>query len=359
MLKVAIIGGSGYTGGELLRLLEQHTNVKITAVTSERSAGKSVFELFPNLRDSSKSRTVPESKLIFEPLKIKNIVKKADLFFLCLPHKTSQEAVAYLHKSGKKIIDLSADYRLKEKTVYEKWYKTRHNFPDLLKKTVYGLPELYREKIKQASIVAVPGCYPVSAILGLAPIMGKRFIDDGSIIVDSKSGVSGAGRNPVQSLMFSEANESVKAYAITTHRHTPEIEQELSQLLGTKKKIKIIFTPHLIPMDRGILSTIYVRLKMKVSQSYIHKIYQDFYSKEPFVRILGKGVYPNTKAVKGSNYCDVSVFVDKRNPKTQSLIIVSAIDNLLKGASGQAVHNMNIMYGFDETAGLMALPAYP
>ena len=359
MLKVAIIGGSGYTGGELLRLLEQHPNVKITAVTSERSAGKSIFELFPNLGDSPKSRSAPESKLIFEPLKIKNIVKKADLFFLCLPHKTSQDAVAYLHKSGKKVIDLSADYRLKEKTVYEKWYETRHNFPDLLKKTVYGLPELYREKIKHASIVANPGCYPVSAILGLAPIMGKRFIDDGSIIVDSKSGVSGAGRNPVQSLMFSEANESVKAYAITTHRHTPEIEQELSQLLGTKKKIKIIFTPHLIPMDRGILSTIYVRLKKKVSQSYIHKIYQDFYSKEPFVRILGKGVYPNTKDVKGSNYCDVSVFVNKCNPKIQSLIIVSVLDNLLKGASGQAVHNMNIMYGFDETAGLSAEPAFP
>ncbi len=196
-------------------------------------------------------------------------------------------------------------------------------------------------------------------MLAIAPIMGTRCIDAGSVIVDSKCGLSVAGSSPVQSLMFSEANESVKAYAITTHRHTPEIEQELSQLLGTKKKIKIIFTPHLIPMDRGILSTIYVRLKKKVSQSYIHKIYQDFYSKEPFVRILGKGVYPNTKDVKGSNYCDVSVFVNKCNPKIQSLIIVSVLDNLLKGASGQAVHNMNIMYGFDETAGLSAEPAFP
>lgn len=350
MLKVAIIGGSGYTGSELLRLLEQHPSVKITAVTSERSKGKTVSSLFPNIKSC---------RLVFEPLKIKSVAKKADLFFLCLPHKASQEAVAYLHKAGKKVIDLSADYRLKEKTVYEKWYETRHKFPGLLKKAVYGLPELYRGKIVNALIIANPGCYPTGAILGLAPIMGKRFIDPGSIIVDSKSGVSGAGRNPVQSLMFSEANESVKAYAITTHCHTPEIEQELSGLLGAKKKIKIIFTPHLIPMDRGILSTIYVRLKNKVSQSYVHKIYTDFYSKEPFVRVLGKGLYPATKAVKGSNYCDVSVFVDKRNPKTQSLIIVSAIDNLLKGASGQAVHNMNIMSGFDETAGLMSLPVYP
>ena len=348
MLKVAILGASGYTGGELLRLLNQHPHVKITSVTSERSAGKTVSDLFPHLKDC---------KLTFEPLEIKKIAKKADLFFLCLPHKASQEIVAELYKAGKKIIDLSADYRLKDTAVYQKWYETPHKFPDLLKEAVYGLPELYREKIKDAQIIANPGCYPVSAIMGLAPIIGKHFVDINSIIIDSKSGVSGAGRNPALPFMFSEANESVKAYAVTTHRHTPEIEQELS--LIANKKVRVIFTPHLIPMDRGILSTIYVRLKENVDLSHVQKIYTNFYRKEKFIRVLENGAYPTTKAVKGSNYCHLSVFLDKRNPKSQTLIIVSAIDNLLKGASGQAVQNMNIMYGFNETDGLLNLPDYP
>ena len=255
------------------------------------------------------------------------------------------------------MIDLSADFRLKDATVYRKWYQARHNFPSLLRKSVYGLPEIYRNKIKHASIVANPGCYPVSAILGLAPIMKDSKIDLDSIIIDSKSGVSGAGRNPAQPFMFSEVNESIKAYAITSHRHTPEIEQELSSL--SKKKTKVIFTPHLIPTDRGILSTIYVKLKKKVKLPDMQKIYKNFYAKEPFVRVLKNGEYPSTKAVNGSNYCDVSVFLDQHNPKSQIFIIVTAIDNLLKGASGQAVQNLNIMYGFDETAGLTALPAYP
>jgi len=347
MLKVAIIGGSGYTGGELLRLLKQHPYVKIAAVTSERSKGKPVSNLLPNLKDC---------KLVFEPLKIKNLVKRADLFFLCLPHKTSQETVASLYKAGKKVIDLSADYRLKDKAVYEQWYETRHKFSALLRNAVYGLPELYRKKIKHASIIANPGCYPVSAILGLAPIMGKHYVDSDSIIIDSKSGASGAGRHPSLPFMFSEINESVKAYAVSVHRHTPEIEQELSRLLGTKKKIKVIFTPHLMPMDRGILSTIYVKVKEKVKLSDVHKIYQNFYAKEPFVRVLKKGQYPNTKSVNGTNFCDVSVFTENRK---NFLIIVTAIDNLLKGASGQAVQNMNIMYGFDETTALTGLPRYP
>ncbi len=348
MLKVAVLGGSGYTGGELLRLLKQHPNVKITTVTSERSAGKIVSDVFPNLGDY---------QLTFEPLEIKNLLQKADLFFLCLPHKTSQEVVANLYKAGKRIIDLSADYRLKNAAVYKKWYETQHLFPDLLKKAAYGLPELYREKIKRASIIANPGCYPISAILGLAPIIKKSYIDPDSIIIDSKSGISGAGRNPALPYMFSEANESVNAYAIASHRHIPEIEQELSFI--SKKKIKIIFTPHLIPMDRGILSTIYVHLRKKVGLSEIQKLYKAFYSKEPFVRVLKNGAYPTTKTVKGSNYCDISVFLDEHNYKTRTLIIVSVIDNLLKGASGQAVQNMNIMYGFEEKSGLTNPPSYP
>ena len=358
MLRVAICGGSGYTGGELIRLLLNHPRVKITAITSERSAGKPVYQLFPNLRISDR----------FEHIDIKKLIEKADLFFLCLPHKTSQDVVYQLYKAGKKVIDLSADYRIKNPSVYELWYETPHLYPALLKKAVYGLPEIYKEKIKNAQIIANPGCYPTSAILGLAPAMKNLAVDIDSIIVDSKSGVSGAGRNPDLPFMFSEANESVKAYAVTTHRHTPEIEQELSFI--SKKEVKIIFTPHLIPMDRGILSTIYVKLKnskqftppllRKAGQaldgSQLNELYQKFYAKEPFVRVLKNGEYPNTKAVKGTNFCDVAVFFDKRK---NSLIIVSVIDNLLKGASGQAVQNMNIMYGFGETEGLTQFSAYP
>lgn len=355
MIKVAIIGGSGYTGGELLRLLLDHPHVSIEAVTSERSAGKFVSQLFPGLL--SGTTKIRETRLLFEPLKIKNLIKKADFFFLCLPHKASQETVASLYKTGKKVIDLSADYRLRDAAVYKQWYQTRHRFPSLLKKSVYGLPEIYRRKIKGATVVANPGCYPVSAILGLAPVMKQSDLRAESIIIDSKSGVSGAGRNPALPFMFSEVNESVKAYSVTTHRHTPEIEQELGAL--SKRKINVVFTPHLIPMDRGILSTIYVQLNKRVKLSSIQKIYKDFYRNEYFVRVLDNGAYPSSKAVRGSNYCDISVFLDGRNPAKQTLIIVTAIDNLLKGASSQAIQNMNIMCGFDETTGLTDLPTCP
>ncbi len=343
MLKVAILGGSGYTGSELLRLLLMHPQAEVTAVTSERSSGLLISDTFLNFRNPA---------LKFESLHLKEISKKASLFFLCLPHKTSQETVAFLHNAGKKVIDLSADYRLKSAKVYREWYKIPHLYAPLLKQAVYGLPEFNRKMIRKASIIANPGCYPTGALLGLAPVMGKDFIQPNSIIVDSKSGTSGAGRSPAQPFMFCEVNESVKAYAVGVHRHTPEIEQELSALSG--KNIKITFTPHLIPMDRGILSTLYVRLKKKTSLPKVQKLYHEFYCKEPFVRVLQNGRYPSTKAVKGSNYCDISVFLDKK-----TLIIVSAIDNLLKGASGTAVHNMNIMYGFEETAGLMSSPVSP
>jgi len=346
MLNTAILGGSGYAGGELLRLLTGHPSVKVTAVTSERSAGSPVSDSFLGFRNEH---------LKFEPLDINVLMKKAELFFLCLPHKTSQEHVALLHSAGKKVVDLSADYRLKNAGVYRKWYNTPHRHAHLLKKAVYGMPEIYRDRIREASIIANPGCYPISALTGLAPVIGEDFIDRSSIIIDSKSGTSGAGRTPAQPFMFCEVNESVKAYAITVHRHTPEIQQELSLISG--KKVDILFTPHLIPMDRGILSTLYVRMKEKVPLSAVQKLYRDFYRNEPFVRILGNGVYPTTKAVKGSNFCDISIF--KHDGHGQTLIIVSAIDNLMKGASGTAVHNMNIMYGFEETAGLLPSPPFP
>ncbi len=348
MLKVAILGGSGYTGCELLRLLLGHPKVEVTAVTSERLAGTPISDNFLNFRNTD---------LKFEPLHLETLVNAADLFFLCLPHKASQETVAFLDNAGKKVIDLSADFRLKSAETYEAWYQTPHLYSPLLKKAVYGLPEIHRKNIKDASIIANPGCYPTSAILGLAPIIGKDFVDTGPVIIDSKSGTSGAGRTPAQPFMFCEVNDSVKAYGIAIHRHTPEIEQELTGI--AQKDVNIIFTPHLIPMDRGILSTMYVRLKKQTGLSDIQKLYHEFYNNEPFVRVLKDGVYPTTKAVKGSNFCDISVFMDKRNPGEATLIIVSAIDNLIKGASGASVQNMNLMYGFEETAGLLSLPPSP
>jgi N-acetyl-gamma-glutamyl-phosphate reductase len=347
MVKVAILGGSGYTGFELLRLLQQHKDVKIAGITSERFSGQKVSDVFLSLKNDS---------IKFEPLKLDALLHRAELFFLCLPHKTSQEIVASLNKEGKRVIDLSADYRLKSAKAYRMWYNTRHKFPLLLKKAVYGLPEINREEIRNASIVANPGCYPTGAILGLAPIIDKDIIDTDSIVIDSKSGVSGAGRSPAMPFMFSEVNESVKAYAVTSHRHIPEIEQELTRL--SAKKVRVIFTPHLIPMDRGILTTIYVRLKRKVTFTTLQRLYMEYYHDEIFVRVLEQETYPTTKEVKGSNYCDISIFLDTRGSK-HTLIIVNAIDNLLKGASGQAIQNMNIMYGFDETEGIMYKPSFP
>ena len=348
MLKVAILGGSGYTGIELIRLLLKHPHTNVTAITSERNSGISLSDTFLNFRDTD---------LKFEPLKLKNLLNRADLFFLCLPHKKSQDAVASLYRAGRKVIDLSADFRLRKQTDYKVWYKTTHRHSSLLKKAVYGLPEIHREDIINASIIANPGCYPTSALLALTPVIREGLVDTGSIIIDSKSGVSGAGRSPAQPFMFCETNESVMAYAVTSHRHTPEIEQELSLISGTR--IKVIFTPHLIPMDRGILSTVYIKLKKKSSLSALLRLYKNTYRDEPFVRVIGTGKYPTTKAVRGSNFCDISLFLDKRDRHHQTLVIVSAIDNLIKGASGQAVQNMNIMYGFDETAGLDALPPSP
>ena len=348
MVNVAIVGGSGYTGSELLRLLQSHPYANITAVTSERSAGKAVCELFPHLRNC---------RVVFEPLEINKIKDRAELFFLCLPHKTSQEVVYHLHEAGRRVIDLSADYRLRHASVYEEWYKTPHRFPSLLRRAVYGLSELYRERIRNAAIVANPGCYPVSAILGLAPALRHGIIEPDSIVIDSKSGVSGAGRSPELPYMFCEANESVRAYAVTVHRHTPEIEQELGLIL--KRRLKVIFTPHLMPMNRGILTTIYARLTKGMGSSEIQEIYRGFYEGEPFVRVLEEGAYPDTKVVEGTNFCDISVFLDRRMRRRPTLIVVTAIDNLLKGAAGQAVQNMNIMYGFDETTALDVIPAYP
>lgn len=346
MLKVVICGGSGYTGAELLRILAGHPFIEVAAVTSEQSAGKRVTDLFPHL--------VSYSNLIFEPLDREKLLSKADLFFLALPHAASQEAVNFFVENSKKVVDLSADYRLRDAAVYEEWYKTKHNFTETLKKAVYGLPELYREQIKKASLIANPGCYPTSAILGLTPALRSGLIDTDTIIADSKSGTSGAGRKADVGFSYCEVNEGFKAYGIGIHRHTPEIEQELSAVAG--KKLTINFTPHLVPMDRGIVSTIYAKLKKDADTASVLSIYRKAYENEPFVNVLDEGKYPNAKYVRGSNYCGIGLKVNKR---TNTLIVVSAIDNLVKGASGQAVHNMNLMMGFEETTALKGLALYP
>jgi len=346
MIKIAICGGSGYTGIELLRILANHAMAKVTAVTSEKSAGKRVNQLFPHLDTMG--------GIEYEPLDHEKLLKKADLFFLALPHGASQEAVDFFVNSGKKVIDLSADFRITDKDIYEKWYGLQHKHLSTLKKAVYGLPELHRSRTRKAQLVANPGCYPTSSILGLMPALNKGLIDTSSIIIDSKSGTSGAGRKADLSTAFCEVNEGFKAYGIGVHRHTPEIEQELSGI--TKKKITVNFTPHLLPVDRGILTTIYAPVAKKMTQEKIVGIYKKAYQDEPFVRVHDSGMYPNIKNVRGTNFCHIGL---KLVDRTNTLVIVSVIDNLVKGASGQAVQNMNIMLGFDETEGLRNLALFP
>lgn len=346
MITVAIVGASGYTGLELIRLLDRHPEVMITSVTSEQSAGKPISDLFPTLRG--------RCDLLLEPLDPATIAAKAELIFTALPHQAAMAVVPAFLEAGRKLIDLSADYRLHDPAVYGAWYETHKN-PELLQAAVYGLPELRRETIRSACLVANPGCYPTSIILGLKPLLDAGLIDPASIIADSGSGVSGAGRAAKVDSLYCEVNEGFKAYGVGgLHRHTPEIEQELSELAG--QPVTITFTPHLVPMDRGILSTIYAVPTKAVTTDDLVALYAAAYRGEPFVRPLGKGQFPSTAFVRGSNCCDIGVTVDSR---TNRVIVVSAIDNLVKGASGQAVQNMNLLCGFPETQGLEGLALYP
>jgi N-acetyl-gamma-glutamyl-phosphate reductase len=346
MLKVAIVGASGYTGLELIRILHCHPEVTLTCLTSEQSAGRNISDIFPTLRG--------RCDLTLENLEPVRVAEKADLIFTALPHKAAMEVVPTFLKLGKQVIDLSADYRLSDPEVYGAWYEPHLN-PANLKNAVYGLPEVRRTKIKEARLVANPGCYPTSIILGLAPLLVKGLINTGDIIADSASGVTGAGRSAKVDSLYCEVNEGFRAYGVGgIHRHTPEIEQELSLLAG--ESLVITFTPHLVPMDRGILSTIYATPSTATTTEDLAQLYQDFYRGEPFVRVLPQGCLPNTAFVRGSNFCDIAPLVDSR---TGRVIIVSAIDNLVKGASGQAVQNMNIVCGFPETMGLEGLALFP
>ena len=345
MVKIGIAGASGYTGLELIRLLVGHPGVELTVLTSETFQGQNIAEVFPSLNGIV--------DLELRPLD-NNIAKDCQVLFLALPHTLAMSKLPDYLQSDCKIIDLSADYRLKDPKAYTDWYSVTHTNPELLEKAVYGLPELHRQAIQSAQLVANPGCYPTSVVLALAPLLKTDWVDLGSIISDSKSGVSGAGRKPSLTSHFAEVNEGISPYGLADHRHTPEMEQELSALAG--KSVRLTFSPHLVPMTRGMLSTIYINLNQAITDEKLVEHYRSFYKGENFIRVLNPGKFASSHHVLSSNFCDIGLKVDSRN---QRLIITSALDNLIKGASGQAVQNMNIMLGLDEKTGLMAPAIFP
>lgn len=346
MIKAGIIGASGYTGAELARILSNHPNVVISVATSRQYAGRPLADIFRNLRG--------KVDVICENLPVEEVCQKADIFFTAVPHKTAMDLVPIFLAAGKKVIDLSADFRLRDLAVYEQWYQP-HSSSQLLQEAVYGLPELYRQDIAGCRLLANPGCYPTSIILGLAPLLKAGAILPQTIIADSKSGTSGAGRAAQTGSLFCEVHDGFRPYKVgRAHRHTPEIEQELSVLSG--QPVKVTFTPHLLPISRGILSTVYASLTPGFTEKEITELYRKQYSAEPFIRLLKEDEFPATQYVRGSNFCDISFKID---PATGRIIVMSTIDNIVKGASGQAVQNMNIMCGFAETAGLGIVPLFP
>lgn len=343
--RVAIVGASGYTGVELIRLLLDHPKVEISCVVSRQHAGVPIAEVFPSLAG--------RCALVCSPMDVETIIAAADVALTAVPHKTAMDLVPQLLQAGLKVIDLSADYRLRDVKVYQQWYQP-HSSPELLAEAVYGLPELNRQQICSSRLVANPGCYPTSIALGLLPLLEQDCVDPETLILDSKSGTSGAGRSEKLGSLYCEVNEGFKAYGIASHRHTPEIEQTLSQIAGAA--LAVSFTPHLLPVNRGILSTCYARLKAAQSTADLVKLYRERYAEEPFVRVMPAGSLPNISQVRGTNYCDIGVVAD---PRTNRVIVVSVIDNLVKGAAGQAVQNLNLIQGWDETLGLLGLAAFP
>jgi N-acetyl-gamma-glutamyl-phosphate reductase len=341
------VGAAGYTGGEVLRLLSAHPKVELSLIASETYAGKPLRAAFPGFGNSS---------LHFEKLDPASLVERSDLVVLAQENGFAMEHAATLLEAGKKVVDLSADFRLRDGSLYPLWYKTTHASPTLLAEAVYGLPELYRAQIKGATLLANPGCYPTATILALAPLLKANLIDPKSIIVDAKSGVSGAGRSKHSlEYHFAEANESVRAYGVGgVHRHTPEIEQELGRLVGAP--LTLTFTPHLIPITRGILSTCYGTAMRVTSVAELQTLFAAHYKGEPFVTVLEAGAFPVTKGTYGTNQCHIGVGFDAR---TNRVVVVSVIDNLVKGAAGQAVQNINLMCGFEETAGLFFAGVWP
>jgi N-acetyl-gamma-glutamyl-phosphate reductase len=346
MIKAGIVGATGFTGSELVRLLHVHPEVSIELITSESKEGNSFSDIHPHFTKIEEqilrpADVIPEHEL--------------DVLFLALPHGVSMDYVKKYGKGKYKIIDLSGDFRLSTPAIYEHWYDKEHNYPSGFEQAVYGLPEINREQIKKSQLVANPGCYPTSSILGLAPLVASHSIETDRIIIDAKSGVTGAGIKAKTTNLYSNVSDNFKAYALKTHRHTIEIEEQLNEL-GQEVELSVQFTPHLLPVDRGILSTIYARPKTEKAkkEENLYEMFREFYEGHPFVRIRRQP--SSLKEVRGSNFCDLYVTYDQR---TDQIIVLSVIDNLVKGASGQAVHNMNLQFDLPETMGLEIVPLNP
>ncbi|PHS31815.1 MAG: N-acetyl-gamma-glutamyl-phosphate reductase [Methylophaga sp.] len=342
MIKVGIVGGTGYTGVELLRLLAAHPEVSLEIITSRSEAGIAVSDFFPNLRG--------HVDLIFQQPDIEQLAR-CDVVFFATPHTVAMSLVPELIAKGTRVIDLSADFRLKDSAQWEHWYNTKHTCPELIEQAVYGLPEVNRDAIKSAQLIAVPGCYPTATQLGFLPLLEQGIIDSSHLIADAKSGVSGAGRKASIGALFAESSESMKAYSVEGHRHLPEIEQGLSLAAG--HNVHLTFVPHLTPMIRGIHATLYATVKKQVD---LQALFEQRYANEPFVDVLPAGSHPETRSVKSSNMCRIAVHQPQNS---DTVVILSVIDNLVKGASGQAIQNMNILFGFEESLALNAIAVSP
>ena len=344
MIKAGIVGATGYAGQQLLWILENHKNVEIKFISSNSYEGKNISEIYGNYKKYFEQKLISQEEA-------ETKLNEIDILFMALPHGLSEKLTGKALAAGIKVIDLGADFRLDNSETYEKWYKVKHENPEINKQAVYGLVELYREKIKDSTLVAAPGCYPTSAILAAAPLLKKNLAKTENIIIDSKSGVSGAGRGLKTDSLFTEVNENFKAYSLFMHRHTPEIEQEMGKAAG--KETTVIFTPHLLPINRGILSTLYLDMTKEINEEDIYKIYEDFYKNDYFVRVSRE--LPEIKNIKNTNICEIGIRADIKKKK---IIVVSVIDNLIKGAGGQAVQAMNIMFGLSEKEGLDYLSMY-
>ena len=344
MIKAAVLGATGYAGIELVRLLTNHPEVSIEVLGSQSFSGQKISDVYPNLKGilDKECESVDIDK-----------VAECDVAFTALPHGASKEVIPAILERGVKVIDLSGDYRYDDVKVYEQWYGQEHSSPELLKESVYGMPELYRDKIKGARLIGNPGCYTTCSILGAYPLLKSGIGNSENIIIDAKSGVTGAGRGLSQQVHFCECTENMKAYKVATHRHTSEIEQELSHAAGCE--VMVSFTPHLIPLKRGIVSTIYINLNKKCTTEELVNMYKEFYKDEYFVRVKNVGELPESKHVAGSNFIDIGIVVDERLNRA---VVVSSLDNIVKGAAGQALQNMNILFGFDEKTALSGAGFY-
>ncbi len=351
MIKAVVIGAAGYAGGEVVRLLAQHPEAELCALVGHDNAGRALNAASPWLTGLAIG-DMPVEELDLDRLAGEY---QAEVAFMALPAGISADTAAGLLERGVKVIDLGADFRFADEAVYQQWYKQPHTQPQLLAEAVYGLPEIWREQVRGARLVGNPGCYPTSVQLALYPLLKAGLADlSRPVIADCKSGITGAGRKAQQHLLFCEANDSINPYGVAGHRHTPEIEQGLSRIAG--EAAGVLFTPHLTPMSRGILSTIYVALRQPMSQQALRQLWQEAYADEYFVRLLPEEVWPHTRWVAGSNFCDINLKLDER---TGMLVVCAAIDNIVKGAAGQAVQNMNLMFGLPENMGLTQLPMMP